>query len=162
MCGAELHSLPEGVQRVVAALEASGHPHTPVMLADAVRTAQQAADALGIEVGQVAKSIIFRRILDNAAVLVITSGDRRVDKKKVAALVGPLGRANPEFVKEKTGFTIGGVAPVGHLEMPVTVIDRELFRFEVIWAAAGHPHAVFNLTPAQLQAMTDAPKVDVA
>jgi len=161
MCGAELHSLPEGVQRVVAALEASGHPHTPVMLADAVRTAQQAADALGIEVGQVAKSIIFRRILDNAAVLVITSGDRRVDEKKVAALVGPLGRANPEFVKEKTGFTIGGVAPVGHLEMPVTVIDRELFRFEVIWAAAGHPHSVFELRPQDLEALTLAPIADV-
>ena len=161
MCGAELHSLPEGVQRVVAALEASGHPHTPVMLADAVRTAQQAADALGIEVGQVAKSIIFRRILDNAAVLVITSGDRRVDEKKVAALVGPLGRANPEFVKEKTGFTIGGVAPVAHASPSVTLIDRELFRFAEIWAAAGHPHAVFALAPQDLERLTGAPVADV-
>ena len=161
MCGAELHSLPEGVQRVVRALEAAGHPHVPVMLADAARTAQQAADALGIEVGQVAKSIIFRRVLDNAAVLVITSGDRRVDEKKVAALVGGLARADAEFVKARTGFTIGGVAPVGHTEMPVTLIDRDLFRFDTIWAAAGHPHSVFELRPQDLEALTLAPIADV-
>ena len=82
MCGAELTALPEGVQRVAAALAGRGHPHAPVMLDDAARTAQQAADALGIAVGQIAKSIIFRRKSDDAAVLVIASGDRRVDEKK--------------------------------------------------------------------------------
>ena len=91
MCGAELISLPEGVQRVAAVLQSHEHPHAPVMLEDAARTAQQAADALGVALGQIAKSIIFRRLSDNAAVLVITSGDRRVDPKKVEALVGPLG-----------------------------------------------------------------------
>ncbi len=88
MCGAELTSLPEGVQRVAKALQSKGHPHAPQMLNDAARTAQEAADALGIVVGQIAKSIIFRRKSDDACVLVITSGDRRVDEKKVEALIG--------------------------------------------------------------------------
>lgn len=161
MCGAELHSLPEGVQRVAAVLQDKNHPHSPVMLADAARTAQQAADALGIEVGQIAKSIIFRRTEDDAAVLVITSGDRRVDEKKVAALVGKLGRADADFVKSKTGFTIGGVSPVGHAGPVVTLIDRELFRFDVVWAAAGHPHGVFQLRPQDLEGLTSAPVADV-
>lgn len=138
-----------------------GHPHPPRMLDDACRTAQQAADVLGILVGQVAKSIIFRRKSDEAAVLVITSGDRRVDEKKVDALVGKTGRADAEFVKAKTGFSIGGVSPLGHVTPPVTLIDRELFRFEVIWAAAGHPHSVFQLRPQDLEALTQAPVADV-
>lgn len=165
MCGAELKSLPEGVQRVMAALEGLGHPHVPVMLDDAARTAQQAADALGVELGQIAKSIIFKRKPDEAAVLVITSGDRRVDEKKVQALVcaegQKLGRADAEFVKLKTGFSIGGVSPVAHAEQPVTLIDEELLRFDVIWAAAGHPHGVFRLAPQDLGALTGAPVADV-
>ncbi len=161
MCGAELKPLPEGVQRVAAALQAAGHAHGPVMLDDAARTAQQAADALGVTVGQIAKSIIFRRKADDAAVLVITSGDRRVDEKKVAALVGKLGRADAEFVKARTGFTIGGVSPVGHVTTPVTLIDRELFRFDEIWAAAGHPHGVFQLRPQDLERLTGAPVADI-
>ncbi len=153
--------LPDGVQRVAAALQAAGHPHAPVMLDDAARTAQQAADALGITVGQIAKSIIFRRKDDDRAVLVITSGDRRVDEKKVAALVGKLGRADADFVRARTGFAIGGVSPVAHAEPPVTLIDRELFRFEEIWAAAGHPHGVFRLRPQDLVALTGAPVADI-
>ena len=162
MCGAKLSSLPEGVQRVARVLQDKGHAHTPVMLDDAARTAQQAADALGIDVGQIAKSIIFRRKSDDVAVLVITSGDRRVDEKKVDALVGKTGRADAEFVKARTGYSIGGVAPVGHLQPPVTLIDRELFRFDEIWAAAGHPHGVFKLRPDDLQRLTGAPVADVA
>jgi prolyl-tRNA editing enzyme YbaK/EbsC (Cys-tRNA(Pro) deacylase) len=161
MCGAELHSLPEGVQRVSRMLQDAGHPHLPRMLDDACRTAQQAADALGILVGQIAKSIIFRRKSDDAAVLVITSGDKRVDEKKVDALVGKTGRADAEFVKARTGFTIGGVSPVAHATPPVVLIDRELFRFEEIWAAAGHPHAVFQLRPQDLEKLTGAPVADV-
>jgi prolyl-tRNA editing enzyme YbaK/EbsC (Cys-tRNA(Pro) deacylase) len=156
MCGAELNSLPEGVQRVAVYLQSHEHPHSPRMLDDAARTAQQAADALGIALGQIAKSIIFRRVQDDAAVLVITSGDKRVDEKKVATMVGELGRADASFVKSKTGFSIGGVAPVAHASTGVVLIDRELFRFSEIWAAAGHPHAVFALTPAQLERMTGA------
>ena len=161
MCGSELHSLPEGVQRVACVLQDAGHPHSPRMLDDACRTAQQAADALGIAVGQIAKSIIFRRKSDEAAVLVITSGDKRVDEKKVDALVGKTGRADAEFVKARTGFTIGGVSPVGHVTKHVVLIDRELFRFEEIWAAAGHPHAVFQLHPSDLEKLTGAPVADV-
>ncbi|KQU82445.1 cys-tRNA(pro)/cys-tRNA(cys) deacylase [Variovorax sp. Root318D1] len=161
MCGAELHSLPEGVQRVSRMLQDAGHPHLPRMLDDACRTAQQAADALGILVGQIAKSIIFRRKSDDVAVLVITSGDKRVDEKKVDALVGKTGRADAEFVKARTGFTIGGVSPVAHATPPVVLIDRELFRFEEIWAAAGHPHAVFQLRPQDLEKLTGAPVADV-
>jgi prolyl-tRNA editing enzyme YbaK/EbsC (Cys-tRNA(Pro) deacylase) len=112
-------------------------------------------------VGQIAKSIIFRRKSDDAAVLVITSGDRRVDEKKVDALVGKTGRADADFVRAKTGFAIGGVSPVGHSTPPVTLIDRELFRFEEVWAAAGHPHGVFKLRPADLETLTGAPVADV-
>lgn len=161
MCAAELHALPEGVQRVARAPRHKGHPHAPVMLDDAARTAQQAADALGIAVGQIAKSIIFRRKSDDAAVLVIASGDRRVDEKKVDALVGRTGRADADFVKAKTGFSIGGVAPIAHVQPPVTLIDRDLFRFDEIWAAAGHPHGVFRLRPQDLQQLTGAPVADV-
>ncbi|MDZ7893427.1 MAG: YbaK/EbsC family protein [Rhodoferax sp.] len=153
--------LPEGVQRVAAALQDKNHPHAPVMLDGAARTAQQAADALGVAVGQIAKSIIFKRVEDDAAVLVVTSGDRRVDEAKVAALVGPLARANAAFVKERTGFSIGGVSPVAHAMPGVTLIDRELFRFEQVWAAAGHPHGVFQLQPQDLVALTGAPVADV-
>ena len=166
MCGSELHALPEGVQRVAAVLQARGHPHVPVMLDDAARTAQQAADALGIALGQIAKSIIFRRKSDDMAVLVITSGDQRVDEKKVEALVCPdgkrLGRADADFVKARTGFSIGGVSPLAHRTPPVTLIDRHLFRYDEIWAAAGHPHGVFMLSPAQLEALTGAPVADIA
>jgi prolyl-tRNA editing enzyme YbaK/EbsC (Cys-tRNA(Pro) deacylase) len=142
-------------------LQDKGHPHAPVMLQDAVRTAQQAADALGIAVGQIAKSIIFRRKSDDTAVLVITSGDRRVDEKKVDAIVGKTGRADAEFVKSRTGYSIGGVSPVAHVQAPVTLIDRELFRFTEIWAAAGHPHGVFKLCPHDLERLTGAPVADV-
>ena len=161
MCGAELHSLPDGVQRVARVLQDQAHPHMPVMLDGAARTAQQAADALGIAVGQIAKSIIFRRKSDDVAVLVVTSGDRRVDEKKVDLLVGKTGRADADFVKGKTGFSIGGVSPLAHATPPVTLIDHELFRFGEIWAAAGHPHAVFRLSPQDLERLTGAPVADV-
>ena len=153
--------LPEGMQRVARALQEKGHPHSPQMLDDAARTAQQAADALGVAVGQIAKSIIFRRKSDDAAVLVIASGDRRVDEKKVDALVGKTGRADAEFVKSRTGYSIGGVSPLAHATPPVTLIDRELFRFDEIWAAAGHPHAVVKLAPQDLERFTGAPVADV-
>ena len=124
MCGAELKTLPEGVQRVAAALESLGHPHRPQMLDDAARTAQQAADALGIAVGQIAKSIIFRRKSDDAAVLVVTSGDRRVDEKKVEAHVGKIGRADAEFVKARTGFSIGGYTGPGGKYEPAGIVHK--------------------------------------
>jgi prolyl-tRNA editing enzyme YbaK/EbsC (Cys-tRNA(Pro) deacylase) len=160
------HNWPEGVLRVAAELARLGHPHAPVMLDDAARTAQQAADALGVGLGQIAKSIVFRRKPDGAAVLVVTSGDKRVDEKKVQALVcgegQKLGRADADFVKAATGFSIGGVSPLAHSSPPLLLVDRELFRFEVIWAAAGHPHGVFRLAPQDLGPLTGAPVADVA
>jgi prolyl-tRNA editing enzyme YbaK/EbsC (Cys-tRNA(Pro) deacylase) len=155
-------SIPAGVQRVAATLADLDHPHEVVMLPVTGRTAADAAAALGVELGQIAKSIVFRRLSDDAAVLVVTSGDLRVDEKKVAALVGDLGRADADFVKAATGFSIGGVSPVGHTTAPVILVDRELFRFEQIWAAAGHPHAVFPLSPSELVELTGAPVADVA
>jgi prolyl-tRNA editing enzyme YbaK/EbsC (Cys-tRNA(Pro) deacylase)/predicted Fe-S protein YdhL (DUF1289 family) len=158
-------ALPAGVLRVMQALVTSGHPHMPLMLDEAARTAQQAADALGVAVGQIAKSIIFQRKSDDVAVLVVTAGDQRVDENKVAALVcaqaKDLGRANAEFVKTRTGFSIGGVSPLAHATPAVTLIDESLFRFDEIWAAAGHPHSVFKLSPQQLQVLTGAPVADV-
>jgi prolyl-tRNA editing enzyme YbaK/EbsC (Cys-tRNA(Pro) deacylase) len=166
MCGAELLSLPEGVQKVAALLQAKEHPHAPIMLDDAARTAQQAAVALGVGIGQIAKSIVFRRKSDDAAVLVVTSGDQRVDEKKLEALVCPdgkrLSRANADFVKTKTGFSIGGVSPLAHATPVLLLIDQSLFRFDQIWAAAGHPNAVFQLTPTEMEWLTGAPVVDVA
>jgi prolyl-tRNA editing enzyme YbaK/EbsC (Cys-tRNA(Pro) deacylase) len=156
-----MNTFPESVERVAAVLRAHAHPHAPHMLAEAARTAQQAADLLGVSVGQIAKSIIFQRAADAVAVLVIASGDRRVDEKKVEALVGKVGRADADFVRAQTGFAIGGVSPVAHSQPPVTLIDRELFRFTEIWAAAGHPHAVFKLSPQDLERLADAPVCDV-
>jgi prolyl-tRNA editing enzyme YbaK/EbsC (Cys-tRNA(Pro) deacylase) len=156
---------PAGFQRVAAALAERGHPHAPRWLEVAARTSQEAADQLGVAVGQIAKSVIFRRKgqdgADDSAVLVVTSGDRRVDEARVAAVSGPLARADAAFVKARTGFSIGGVAPLAHATPVLTLIDRELFRFGEIWAAAGHPNGVFQLSPEQLANLTGAPVVDV-
>jgi prolyl-tRNA editing enzyme YbaK/EbsC (Cys-tRNA(Pro) deacylase) len=156
---------PEGFRRVAQALAALGHPHPPRWLDEAARTSQEAADLLGVAVGQIAKSVVFRLKgrdgVADRAVLVVTSGDRRVDEKRVAGLAGPLGRADADFVKAHTGFSIGGVAPLAHRSAPLTLIDRELFRFTEIWAAAGHPNGVFKLAPTDLVRLTGAPVADV-
>lgn len=148
------------MQRVAACLSELGHE--PVWLSGDAHTAPQAAAALGVQLGQIAKSIVFRRRADDAAVLVIASGDRRVDESKVAQLVGPVGRADAAFVKASTGFSIGGVSPVGHLQPPVLLLDQDLFRFDVVWAAAGHPRSVFAVSPAELARITGAQAQDVA
>jgi prolyl-tRNA editing enzyme YbaK/EbsC (Cys-tRNA(Pro) deacylase) len=157
----ELDDRPDGLRRVTQHLLRIKHPHPPVWLDVAVRTSQEAADALGVQVGQIAKSVVFRRSCDDVAVLIVTSGDRRVDEAKVAARLGALARADAAFVKQSTGFSIGGVAPLAHLTPPVTLVDRELFRFDRVWAAAGHPNAVFQASPDQLVALTGAPVADV-
>jgi len=109
---------------------------------------------------------VFRRKVDEQAVLVIASGDKRVDEKKLKELTGPLGRADADYVKARTGFSIGGVsplgfAPTGDAAPPLLFIDRELFRFELIWAAAGHPNGVFRMRPDELVQLTGAPVIDV-
>ncbi len=156
-----LNERPEGFQRVTRALAELGHAHAPRWLEVSARTSQEAADALGVSLGQIAKSVIFRRKSDDAAVLVVTSGDRRVDEKRVAAHTGPLGRADADFVKARTGFSIGGVAPLAHAAPVLTLLDRELFRFTEIWAAAGHPNGVFRAAPDELLRLTGAPVADV-
>jgi prolyl-tRNA editing enzyme YbaK/EbsC (Cys-tRNA(Pro) deacylase) len=159
--GAGADGLHEGFSLVTELLARAGHPHVPRWLDVPARTCQEAAEALGLQTGQIAKSVIFRRKADDAAVLVVASGDKRVDEKKVAALVGPIGRADAEFVKARTGYSIGGVSPVGHATPPVTLIDRELFRFDEVWAAAGHPKGVFRAAPGELEKLTGAPVADV-
>ena len=118
------------------------------MLPETGKTSAEAAAGLGCSVAQIAKSILFRRREDDAPVLVVASGANRVDEKKVAAQVGEIGRADAKFVREKTGYAIGGVCPIGHATEPVTLIDADLLALDSLWAAAGHPHAVFNLTAA--------------
>jgi prolyl-tRNA editing enzyme YbaK/EbsC (Cys-tRNA(Pro) deacylase) len=156
-----LSDRPEGFRRVSQALADAAHPHAPLWLDVAARTSQEAASALGVALGQIAKSVVFRRRADDAVVLVVTSGDRRVDEQKVAALTGALARADADFVRAGTGFAIGGVAPLAHSTRPLTLLDRELQRFDVLWAAAGHPNSVFRLSPLQLAALTGAPFEEV-
>ena len=154
--------LPDSAQRVADLLAAIGHQQPVVMLAETGKTSAAAAAGLGCAVAAIAKSIVFRRLADDAPVMVVASGANRVDERKVAAIVGPLGRADAKFVKQRIGYSIGGVCPIGHLGQTVMLIDADLLKLASLWAAAGHPHAVFNLTPAQLLAMTGAPVAEVA
>ena len=143
--------LPASAQRVQDVLDAAGVGARVVELAVAARTSEQAADALGVDVGQIAKSLIFCAAASGRAVLVIAAGDRRVDEVRVTAALGePIERATPDFVREHAGFAIGGVAPVGHATRMVTLVDTSLRRFEVVWAAGGTPHTVFPITPGEL------------
>ena len=130
-------------------------------LADSARTAQQAAAALGVEVGAIASSLVFR--VDGNPVLVLTSGAHRVDTAKVAALLGvpELAKADAAFVREHTGQAIGGVAPVGHPEPIGTLVDITLARHEQVWAAAGHPHTVFPTTYDELLRITAGTAAEV-
>jgi prolyl-tRNA editing enzyme YbaK/EbsC (Cys-tRNA(Pro) deacylase) len=155
-------ALPETAQRVAQLLQNMGHDQAIVMLPASGKTSAEAAAGLGCEVAEIAKSIVFRRLHDDAAVMVVASGINRVDESKVAAIVGPLGKADARFVKDKIGYAIGGVCPIGHIEKTVMLIDEDLLQYPHIWAAAGHPHAVFRLTPDQLKTMTGAPVADVA
>ena len=144
-------ALPASAQRVQTALSLLGIDSRVIALAAAARTSQQAADALGVEVGRIAKSLVFRASRSSRAVLVIAAGDRRVDETRVAAALGePIERATPEFVRQHTGFAIGGVAPVGHPAPLSTFVDASLRRFDTVWAAGGTPHCVFPIAPAEL------------
>ncbi|MDB5771626.1 MAG: YbaK/EbsC family protein [Burkholderia sp.] len=155
-------NLPDTAQRVADLLSALGHDQPVVMLTETGKTSAEAAAGLGCTVAEIAKSIVFRRKSDDAAVMVVASGANRVDEKKVASIVGELGKADARFVRERIGYAIGGVCPIGHVGKTVMLVDEDLMKLDSIWAAAGHPHAVFNLTPQQLLAMTGAPVADVA
>jgi prolyl-tRNA editing enzyme YbaK/EbsC (Cys-tRNA(Pro) deacylase) len=127
------------------------------------RTAADAAAAIGCEVAQIAKSLIFRGADSGRAVLIIASGVDRVDEKKAAAAIGePIARADADFVREATGYAIGGVPPVGHKTKPIVLIEESLLQLAEIWAAAGTPNAVFRLTPSDLVALTGGRTVAVA
>ncbi|WP_179405544.1 YbaK/EbsC family protein [Burkholderia guangdongensis] len=155
-------ALPDSARRVAQLLHERGHDKGVVMLPETGKTSAEAAAGLGCSVAQIAKSILFRRRADDAPVLVVASGANRVDERKVAAQVGEIGRADAKFVRDNTGYAIGGVCPIGHLVEPVTLIDADLLALDSLWAAAGHPHAVFNLSPQELVALTGAPVADVA
>ena len=150
------------VQRVSAKLKELGINGEVHVLSDSARTAQEAADALGILVGQVASSIVFK-LDDESPLLVITSGRHRVDTKLVAEKLGiaKLHRVDADYVKEKSGFSIGGVSPLGWISKPeIILIDEALNDYDIVWAAAGHPHAVFPTTYSELIQCTGAqPKI---
>lgn len=149
-------------QRVEAALAAKGVNIDIKVFPAGTRTAADAAAAIGCQVAEIAKSIVLRAVSSDRVVVVVASGSNRVDEHKVAQLLGePLARADADFVRRKTGFAIGGVAPVGHLETPLLLLDQDLLQYEHVWAAAGTSDSVFRLTPAELQLLTDAPLADI-
>jgi prolyl-tRNA editing enzyme YbaK/EbsC (Cys-tRNA(Pro) deacylase) len=147
--------LSRSASRVQEALVAAGLPARVVELPQSTRTAADAAKAIGCEVGQIAKSLVFRARESGSAILVIASGTNRVNESTIASAIGePIGKADAEFVRTRTGYAIGGVPPVGHLDAIRTFIDEDLLRFDRIWAAAGTPNAVFELSPAELPRLT--------
>jgi prolyl-tRNA editing enzyme YbaK/EbsC (Cys-tRNA(Pro) deacylase) len=155
-------SLSSQAQKVQQALRALNLQLEVIELPDSTRTSVEAAQAVGCQVGQIAKSIIFQALTSHRPILVIASGPNRVNEKQIAVLVGEeIGKADADFVHEHTGFTIGGVPPLGHTEKIETFIDQDLLKYVEIWAAAGTPHAVFRLTPDDLLRMTAGKVIQV-
>jgi Cys-tRNA(Pro) deacylase len=137
-------------------LQERGFAHQVVELPDSTRTAKEAAQAVGCQPGQIVKSLVFRGQRSQTPVLALVSGPNRVDERRLSELAGePIEKADADFVRERTGYAVGGVPPLGHTEAVATFIDETLLGYEMLWAAAGTPHAVFALTPGDLQAMTD-------
>lgn len=140
-----------------------GHDFQVMEFDVSTRTAADAAAAVGCTVSEIAKSLVFRDALRGEAVIVIASGSNRVDEGKVKALIGsPIERAPPDFVREVTGFAIGGVPPIGHAAGSSILIDEDLMKFETIWAAGGTPNAVFRLTPQELLEISGGDVADIA
>ncbi len=147
--------LSSSARKVQDALSQMGLSCRVIELPASTRTAQEAAQAAGCTLGQIVKSLVFRTRNSGQPVLVETSGANRVDEKRVAALLGePVDKASADFVREQTGFAIGGVPPLAHDHPIRTLIDEDLMQYDLIWAAAGTPNAIFQLTPADLQRMT--------
>ena len=161
-------NLPAAAARVKAALESAGHPAEIRLFAESTRTAQEAAEAIGTTVAQIAKSLVFRTSETNRPVLAIASGANRIDEKKLAkALAQATGgeammRADADFVRRTTGYAIGGVPPVGHAAGPLVAIDKDLVAFDEVWAAAGTPNAVFRTTGSALAGLTGGTTADIA
>lgn len=145
-----------GVSRVREVLIASGLADTIIVMHEATHTAQAAAEALGCAVGEIAKSIIFR-MAEDTAVLVITSGKNRVDERKVVAQLGEkLAKADADFVRERTGFVIGGVAPIAHRVPSRVLMDEDLMHYDAVFPAAGHPNTMFRIAPRALATLAGA------
>ncbi|MEW6718302.1 MAG: YbaK/EbsC family protein [Chloroflexota bacterium] len=154
--------LSVSAQKVQQALKAQGLTLQVIELPSSTRTAAEAAQAVGCQVGQIAKALIFRAIHTQRPFLVITSGANRVNEKKLETLVGEkVIKADADFVRGQTGFSIGGVPPIGHTQKIITFIDQDLLKHLVIWAAAGTPQTVFQLTPKELLRMTGGEVTDI-
>jgi prolyl-tRNA editing enzyme YbaK/EbsC (Cys-tRNA(Pro) deacylase) len=153
--------MSKSLKRVRAALEAAGMDPAKIIETPDTHTAQQAADVAGCHVDQIAKSIIFRGETSQTAILFLTAGGNRVDGAKASAVAAEtLGKADAALIRAQTGFAIGGVSPIGHLNPIRAFIDPRLAEFDTIWAAAGTPHHIFPLTPAQLATLTGGIKAD--
>ena len=148
-------SLSPSAQKIQDALIALGY-HLIVLESEIpTRTAQQAADRVGCKLGQITKSLIFKGHTSGKPILVLTSGENRVDEACISQYAGePIERADPEFVRSMTGFAIGGVPPIAHAQPMDSYVDEDLLQYETIWAAAGTPNSLFELTPAALKTMT--------
>ena len=147
----EAETLPRGARRVRTALLELGLPGDIHRLADSTRTAPEAAAAVGCELGAIVKSLVMRGVRTKEPLLVLVSGDNRADVELIEAAVDePVERPDAGYVREVTGYAIGGIPPIGHPAPVRVLLDEDLFRFETVWAAAGHPHAVFPIAPAAL------------
>lgn len=143
--------LSPSAQKVQEAIRQRGYSVEVIELPQSTRTAVEAAQAVGCDVAQIVKSLIFKAKRTERPILVIASGANRVNEKTIEALIGePLGKADADFVHQQTGFVIGGVPPIGHIQPLPTFIDEDLLQYTEIWAAAGTPHAIFKLTPQML------------
>jgi prolyl-tRNA editing enzyme YbaK/EbsC (Cys-tRNA(Pro) deacylase) len=148
-------TLSSSAQKVQDLLLSLGFNCTVIEHAESTRTAQEAADRAGCTLGQITKSLIFKGQTSHKPILVLTSGSNRVDEKRISEYAGePIVRADADFVRAVTGFAIGGVPPLGHAQKMETYLDEDLLQYKTIWAAAGTPNAIFELTPDDLQKMT--------
>jgi prolyl-tRNA editing enzyme YbaK/EbsC (Cys-tRNA(Pro) deacylase) len=155
-------ALTAAAQRVQDALKALGVACQVVELPASTRSAAEAAQAIGCRVEQIAKSLVFRGVSTNRPVLAIVSGANRVDEGRLGEFIGePVAKADADYVRQRTGYAIGGVPPVGHVEPMAYLIDEDLLQYDAIWAAAGTPRAVFRLTPGDLQQITGGRVVSV-
>lgn len=155
-------ALSESARKVQAALHQLGLPCQVIELPASTRTAPEAAQAVGCQVSQIVKSLIFRTQTSRRPVLVLVSGSNRVDERKLATLIGePIVKAEADFVREQSGFAIGGVPPLGHPRPLPTYIDEDLLQYEEVWAAAGTPNAVFKLDPRELARITGGSLIKV-
>jgi prolyl-tRNA editing enzyme YbaK/EbsC (Cys-tRNA(Pro) deacylase) len=148
-------SLSSSAQKIQDFLLSLGSNFKVFEFNESTRTAQEAADRAGCQLGQIVKSMIFKAQVTNKAILVLTSGTNRVDEKKISQYLGEMiVRADPDFVRANTGFAIGGVPPVGHTHPMETFIDEDLLNYKNVWAAAGTPNAVFELLSSDLVKIT--------